>query len=61
MADVAATALTMLPLSTRILITEFSIFENVEKMDDRMGSFELCNVFCFPWAQRELCPTKQLG
>ena len=34
MTDAAATTLTTLPLSTSILITEFLIFVNVEKMDD---------------------------
>ena len=47
MTDTATTALTTLPLSIKILITEFSIFVNVEKMDDRTGSSELYDVFRF--------------
>ena len=36
------TALTTLPLSTRILITKLAIFVNVEKMEVRIGSSVPC-------------------
>ena len=36
--EAAATALTTLPLSTRILITKLAIFVKVEKMEVRIGS-----------------------
>ena len=38
----AATALTTLPLSTRILMTKLVIFMKVEKMDVRIGSSLPC-------------------
>ena len=35
---------------------EFSIFVNTEKMDDRMGSSELCKVLCFAEGYERVMP-----
>ena len=40
--EAAATALTTLPLSTKILTTESAIFVKVEKMEVRIGSSNPC-------------------